>query len=380
MPRAGGEYVYNSRILHPAIALGAVFANIIAIFYWNWYIATWLGVPAMQLFAQYQGWWDFADWAASNTGMVVLGLIAVVVGYLSVAFSMKSYAIIQKIMLIPAIGGPIILIVALLMTSKAEFIGNWNAIAAEFDSLRYEQFIQAAGPLPNDWDWHGTFGAFSGVYALFVYNYAIAYLSGEVKRPDKALMGGNILAVWVPIVLGFLTALGLYRIMAFNFLSASAARASAAASRATRRPTPGLPDAHLDRQRQERLRRLGASCSRSSPSSGSRSRSPSSSSAARSSPGASTAWDRSGSRTSAHVCPAEQEPDRRAGRLRRRRRRHGALAQERPGRAHRRRAAVRLGVPDHRHLRSALPVPQERPGHLGVVAVPHLEDRRHTRW
>jgi len=35
MPRAGGEYVYNSRILHPAIALGAVFCNIIAIFYWN---------------------------------------------------------------------------------------------------------------------------------------------------------------------------------------------------------------------------------------------------------------------------------------------------------------------------------------------------------
>ena len=81
MPRAGGEYVYNSRILHPAIALGAVFANILAIFYWNWFIATWLGVPALQLFAQYMGWWGFADWVASKTGLFVLGLIAVVVGY-----------------------------------------------------------------------------------------------------------------------------------------------------------------------------------------------------------------------------------------------------------------------------------------------------------
>ena len=68
MPRAGGEYVYNSRILHPAIALGAVFANILAIFYWNWFIATWLGVPALQLFGQYMGWTGFADWAASKTG------------------------------------------------------------------------------------------------------------------------------------------------------------------------------------------------------------------------------------------------------------------------------------------------------------------------
>ena len=224
MPRAGGEYVYNSRILHPAIALGAVFCNIIAIFYWNWYIATWLGVPALQLFAQYMGWWGFADWVASNTGLVVLGLLAVIVGFVSVAFSMKSYARIQKIMLIPAIGGVLVLIVALFLSSKADFIHNWNAIAVQYKSLSYDQFIKAAGPLPDSWNWRGTFGAFSGVYALFVYNYAIAYLSGEVKRPDKALLGANVMAVWVPIILGFLTTLGLYRILAFNFLSASAAQ------------------------------------------------------------------------------------------------------------------------------------------------------------
>ena len=135
MPRAGGEYVYNSRILHPAIALGAVFCNIIAIFYWNWYIATWLGVPALQLWAQYMGLWSFADWCASNTGLVVLGLIAVIVGFVSVAFSMKSYALIQKIMLIPAIGGVIVLIVALFLSSKADFIANWNSIATEYKSL-----------------------------------------------------------------------------------------------------------------------------------------------------------------------------------------------------------------------------------------------------
>ena len=222
MPRAGGEYVYNSRILHPAIALGAVFANILAIFYWNWFIATWLGVPALQLFGQYMGWWGFADWVATKTGLFILGTIAVVVGYLSVVFGMKIYSRIQKVLLIPAIGGPIVLIIALFLSSKADFIGNWNAIATQYKSLDYEAFIQAAGPLPTSWDWHGTLGAFSGVYALFVYNYAIAYLSGEVKRPDKSLMGGNILAVWVPIVLAVLTVVGLYRVAAFNFISATA--------------------------------------------------------------------------------------------------------------------------------------------------------------
>ena len=64
------------------------------------------------------GWWSFADWCASNTGLVVLGLIAVIVGFVSVAFSMKSYALIQKIMLIPAIGGVIVLIVALFLSEQ----------------------------------------------------------------------------------------------------------------------------------------------------------------------------------------------------------------------------------------------------------------------
>lgn len=223
MPRAGGEYVYNSRILHPAIALGAVFCNIIAIFYWHWYIATWLGVPALRLWAQYMGLWSFAAWCGSRTGLVTLGLLAVIVGFVSVAFGMRSYAVIQKIMLIPAVGGVIVLIAALFLSSKTGFIGNWNAVAAEYGSLDYEAFIEAAGPLPDSWDWHGTLGAFSGVYMLFFYNYAIAYFSGEVKRPDRSLLGANILAVWVPVGLGFLVVLGLYRNMAFNFLSASAA-------------------------------------------------------------------------------------------------------------------------------------------------------------
>ena len=225
MPRAGGEYVYNSRILHPAIALGAVFANILAIFYWNWYIATWLGVPALQLFGQYMGWWGFADWVATKTGLFILGTIAVVVGY-------RLRRLRHEDLLedpedparSPPSAGAIVLIIALFLSSKADFIGNWNAIAAQYESLKYDEFINAAGPLPTSWDWHGTFGAFSGVYALFVYNYAIAYLSGEVKRPDKSLMGGNILAVWVPIVLAVLTVVGLYRVAAFNFLSASAAQ------------------------------------------------------------------------------------------------------------------------------------------------------------
>ena len=46
---------------------------------------------------------------SSTGGLFIIGITMVVIGYLSVAFSMKSYAVIQKILLIPAIGGPVVL-------------------------------------------------------------------------------------------------------------------------------------------------------------------------------------------------------------------------------------------------------------------------------
>lgn len=45
MPRSGGEYIFNSRIISPVIAMGASFANVIAITYWNIFISTWIASP-----------------------------------------------------------------------------------------------------------------------------------------------------------------------------------------------------------------------------------------------------------------------------------------------------------------------------------------------
>ena len=277
MPRAGGEYVYNSRILHPAIALGAVFCNIIAIFYWNWYIATWLGVPALQLLRPVHGLVGLRRLGRLQHGprgprpdrrrrRLRLGGLQ----HEELRADPEDHAHPRHRRRARADRRALPLEQGRLHPQLERDRRPVQVAAAT------SQFIQAAGPLPNTWNWRGTLGAFSGVYALFVYNYAIAYLSGEVKRPDKALLGGNILAVWVPIILGFLTALGLYRIMAFNFLSASAAQSfGAGVARLHGAVQPRLPDADLDRQRQERHRRLGHRARRSSPSSGWRSPSPS---------------------------------------------------------------------------------------------------------
>ena len=239
----GGENVYNSRILHPAIALGAVFCNIVAIFYWNWYIATWApaGAPAPPALAQH-GLAEVRRVARLDLGLVVLGLIAVVVGFVGVAFGMKSYSKeTEEHHALPAIGAPVLIVAPLeqgrlhprLQRGRRSVQSRWNTRSS----------IQAAWLLPDSWGCSLARRApSSGVYALFVYDVHSPTSAVGSSVRDNALLGASVMAVWVPIILGFFTALGLYRIMAFNFLSASAAKLRVPARPATRRrTTPTAP-------------------------------------------------------------------------------------------------------------------------------------------
>ena len=57
---------------------------------------------------------------------------------------------------------------------------------------------------------------------LFAYSYCITFIAGEVKRPDRTIILSNFFAILVPAVFIILVAVGLYRLVDFDFLSASA--------------------------------------------------------------------------------------------------------------------------------------------------------------
>jgi amino acid transporter len=227
MPRAGGEYIYNSRIIHPVIGMGASFANVIAITYWNVFISTWIASPALAILGQYMGWTGLSNFVASKGGIVTLTTACFVGSFLAVVFGINVFRKIQRPFIVVGIGGPIVLAIALSLCSKASFIGKWNAAAAKYHSLNYNAFITAAGNaaghvMPHTWNWGDTLGVTSGVFFLFIYAYALVYLSGEVKRPDKTVLQASWMAVLVPAILGFWTFFGLYHIADFRFIAAAA--------------------------------------------------------------------------------------------------------------------------------------------------------------
>jgi len=227
MPRSGGEYIYNSRIINPALAMGASFTQLCAVFYWNLFNASMFAVPSLAILGQYLGWTGLSNFATSKAGGCILSVVCVAIAFGVLVFGMRFFHRLSFAVVAVMAVGVAILDLALTFASKKRFIGNWDAQAVKYHSLTYHNFITAAGhaagaPMPTTWTRGATFGVTAGVFMLFVWTYCMAYVGGEVKRPDKTLIRAQLMAVAVPAVLCLWALLALNHIVDFNFLRAAA--------------------------------------------------------------------------------------------------------------------------------------------------------------
>jgi amino acid transporter len=233
MPRSGGEYIYNSRIILPIVGIGESFGNAFVWIMWIYVLAPWLADPGMVMMAQFMGW----DWLYNAETEEILGLsytwgafaiatIANIIAFLFVVFGIKWFARIQKVVMVFGIGGCMVLLAAISMYNQAEFKEGWNAIAATYGSLDYDGFLAAVNaevgtPMASSWNWSDTLGVMVAGSWLFAYSYCITFIAGEVKRPDKTIMLANLFAVLVPGAFMLWAAIALYHMVPFDFFSAS---------------------------------------------------------------------------------------------------------------------------------------------------------------
>ena len=69
MPRSGGEYIYNSRIIHPIVGIAESFGNAFVMIFWVYVLAPWIADPGLVIIAEYQGW----DWLYNSTTETFFG-------------------------------------------------------------------------------------------------------------------------------------------------------------------------------------------------------------------------------------------------------------------------------------------------------------------
>ncbi|HUZ26502.1 MAG TPA: APC family permease [Streptosporangiaceae bacterium] len=130
IPRAGGDYVWQTRILGSGI--GFVMAAT------GWWFILWLWAPiygnilAVQLFeplwATLKWTWPNggAVWFGTNTGVFVVTLITIAIAGVLVSIGMAGYARIQKWCFLGGLIGFAVVAILLLTHSQANFISSFN--------------------------------------------------------------------------------------------------------------------------------------------------------------------------------------------------------------------------------------------------------------
>ncbi len=310
MPRSGGEYIYNSRILHPLVGIAESFGNAFVWVMWIFVLAPWTVDPGMVMMFQFLGRPDIAEFLTQPWVLFAFSTLVSLIGMLFLIFGIKVFATAQKVIMFLGILGCAIILLVFTFTSFGGFREAWDRMAAQAEPaeadfstmgedagvdmadseavtyylqaqllgrtpvedivapdgtvivragseiteddvaalaalaneegvpvtvwvrpLTYDAFFKAVSlvmdkaegrPLPNTWNWVDTLGVMVAGSWLFAYSYCITFIAGEVKRPDKSIILGNLFAILGPAFFMLWLAIVLYNTVGFQFLSATA--------------------------------------------------------------------------------------------------------------------------------------------------------------
>ena len=230
MPRSGGEYIYNSRIISPLIGIAESFGNAFVWIMWIYVLAPWTVDPGLVMVFQFLNMPAVADFLSTPIALFLIASLVNFIALLFLIFGVKFFAQAQKVIMGLGILGAVVILLVFTFTSREGFIQAWNGMAAQYGSLDYDSFLAAARAamdeagkvLPSTWNWFDTLGVMVAGSWLFAYSYCITFIAGEVKRPDKSIILGNLFAILTPAFFMLWLGIVLYRTVGFEFLTATA--------------------------------------------------------------------------------------------------------------------------------------------------------------
>lgn len=143
MPRSGGDYVYNTRIMNPAYGMAASMGMFCGQALWNVVQSTWVANPSLTMLGQFLGWPWLVEFTQSKSGVITFGCITWIVVFLICAFGMKVFQTVMRPAFLFVIGATAFAYLPFFWVSKQSFIDRFNEAAAQHGSLNYTEFIAA---------------------------------------------------------------------------------------------------------------------------------------------------------------------------------------------------------------------------------------------
>ena len=231
MPRAGGDYVWQSRVFHSSVGfvLGAT----------GWWFILWLWIPIygalcvnsfINPILRILGAGGSADWLLTKNGVFVASLATIALATYLVAIGMKAYATFQKWALWIGLAGVLVAGIILLVTSKTGFINAFNRENLHLYGVHnaYASTLSNSGSgMPTSMFSGSVWQTFKLIpfmcFWLLWPNWG-ATLYGEVRgakdfRKNIYQMGGGLLSA---AVIGILFLVLVTKTMGYKFFMASA--------------------------------------------------------------------------------------------------------------------------------------------------------------
>jgi basic amino acid/polyamine antiporter, APA family len=231
IPRAGGDYVWQSRIL--GSGLGFVMAAT------GWWFILWLWAPIYGSVLSeefFQPLWATfnspggAAWFATSNGTFVVTLITIAVAGLLVSLGMAGYARMQKWLFLGGLLGVLIMVIIMLVVSKNTFISSFNSETAKLFGFKnaYAGTIadagsKAIGYTPSPFGVTGSFGQSMLLVPMLMFyllwpNWGTT-LYGEIRGANdfKRVFAGMFFGLWTTVLLSVILLALFAKFFGFDF-------------------------------------------------------------------------------------------------------------------------------------------------------------------
>jgi amino acid transporter len=195
IPRAGGDYTINSRVMPPWLALGgnigSFMGGLLGVPIFGYFMATLALSPALAVIGGVAGSDRLTRWSvyfsSSHKNVVFITTLAVValvsvISYLGTRLAMR----IASVLLVIAAAGFVVDLAILLFTSHSSFVSSVNDVAGANSYQKTVAAGQKLGAYPD----HGystkmTIGAIYYALTICIYVYWGSYLAAEFKGAGR---------------------------------------------------------------------------------------------------------------------------------------------------------------------------------------------------
>jgi len=203
MPRSGGDYVYNSRMVHPAFGfaanLGITLAVIFLVGTGGAYTADYGIGPLLRVAGYYwssQGLVNAGNWCTGSLGMFLLGIaVLIVFGALFLLGNMSVYWRVQVVLMVLATVSLVIVVVWGLVISRETAFAHISATLGNLGGKSLAPLEKGTAPSFSLWQ-----SCRALLWPLFAISGCIfsAYIGGEVKQPARSQSVGILGSmVWI---------------------------------------------------------------------------------------------------------------------------------------------------------------------------------------